>query len=246
MTSKSSTEMYGNLIDSISQVYDEVINGGGTTTNPIFHNPLSVVDGPCYAFVIHGKGSAVLDFGETFAADESTTSSNIIIEDNKIENFKCWTKEIPAAVIDGKVQNDARGAIFQLFDTFSGIGIAMDMTTRKYVSNPVADMQLFVAQEIQAGTLSNDSVLNTGVNSISSQILEWARDGTELNPEYRCSGDSMHHVGKGVVVIRVEDTMNFFLRNNVSCSFLLRSHHLRLALAHSCCIPSRPLLKSRT
>lgn len=241
--SKSSSELYTALIDSINAVYEEIIHGSGITNDSIYQNPLSVVDGPCYAFVVHGKGPAVLGFGETFSADASTTSryvhkitslihlvshksslivtflfrqikSNVIIEKNVIKDLKCWTKEIPATIIDGKVQNDARGAIFQLVDTFSRNGIAMD-SDGKYVSNPVADMQLFVAQEILEGNLHNDYVLNTGINSISNTLLEWARDGTVLDPSFRCSGDSMHHVGKGIAVIRVEETINFFVRNNV-------------------------------
>ena len=86
------------------------------------------------------------------------------------------------------------------------------------MSNPVADMQLFVAQEIRNGILLADDVLQTGVNTISDVLIEWARDGTVLDPYYRCNGDSMHHVGKGIVVIRVEDTINFLIRNNVSSS----------------------------
>lgn len=68
--------------------------------------------------------------------------SNIKIEGNSIENIKCWSKEIPSAINGaGTPQTDARGAVFQFWDTFSGAGIAMD-SAGKYVSNPVADMQL--------------------------------------------------------------------------------------------------------
>lgn len=86
----------------------------------------------------------------------------------------------------------------------------------KYAGNPVANMQLFVAEAILDDTLRNDPVLNTGVNTISYHLIEWAKDGTVLDPYIRCNGDSMHHVGKGIVAIRVEDTMNFSIRNNVS------------------------------
>lgn len=106
------------------------------------------------------------------------------------------------------MQNDARGAIFQFRDTFHGSGIAMDDAGR-YQSNPVADMQLFVASAIMDGTLVNDPVLQTGVNTLATELLVWAMDGSELDPSYRCNGDSMHHVGKGIIIIRVEETVNF-------------------------------------
>ena len=140
-----------------------------------------------------------------------------MIEDNIINDMKCWTKEIPGVIIDGKVQNDARGAVFQIQDTFTGNPIAMD-ATGNYVGNPVANMQLFVAEQIKNGNLPVDDVLQTGVNTISDELLAWARDGGQLNPYYRCNGDVMFHVGKGIVVIRVEDTINFMIRNNVSSS----------------------------
>lgn len=211
---KSSVQLYQNLIASIDAVYYAVINGVGAVED-MYRNPLSVVDGPCYAFLVHGKGPAVNGFGEVFSTNPNVTSSNIIIEDNVIENMQCWTKEIPAAVVDGKVQNDARGAIFQLYDTFTGAGITLDDETSVYVSNPVADMQLFVSQEIENGSLPTDNgVLQTSVNTLSSTLNEWARLGTALDPSIRCNGDSMHHVGKGIVVIRVEDTTNFLIRNN--------------------------------
>jgi hypothetical protein len=45
--------------------------------------------------VVHGRGPAVGDQGFVFNENNTTTSSNILIKDNKINNIKCWTKEIP-------------------------------------------------------------------------------------------------------------------------------------------------------
>lgn len=173
-----------------------------------------------YAIVVNGKGPAVNGFGEEFGDDEEETSSNVVIKNNDIRDIKCWTKEIPATLIDGEVQNDARGAIFQMIDTLTGDGLALntDEGTNKgtYRSNPVADMQLFVAQAIHDGTLTPDSdpVLQTQVNTLSPDLVEWATTGASLTPSYRCGGDSMHHVGKGVVGIRVEETRGFEIVNN--------------------------------
>ena len=76
MYAKTSTELYDDLIASIDSVYDYVINSDPLSTelSALYLNPLLVVDGPCYAFVVHGKGPAVNGFGEVFSADESTTS----------------------------------------------------------------------------------------------------------------------------------------------------------------------------
>jgi len=72
-------------------------------------NPRRVLDGPCYAFVVHGKGPTVGGFGFTQATRESM-SSNVSIKNNVIENMMCWTNEVPAAAVEGgAVQNDAGG-----------------------------------------------------------------------------------------------------------------------------------------
>ena len=72
-----------------------------------------------------------------------------------------------------------------------------------------------VAKAIHDGILLDDPVLQTGVNTISPKIVEWAssESGT-FSPDFRCNGDSMHHVSKGTMVIRVEDTEGFTIRNN--------------------------------
>ena len=48
-----------------------------------------------YAFLVHGRGPAVGDFGFDLSTNTELTSSRIIIKKNKIENMKCWTNEIP-------------------------------------------------------------------------------------------------------------------------------------------------------
>ena len=76
MYGKSSENLYDELEASINSVYDHVINNNDLSEelSTLFLNPMSVVDGPCYAFVVHGKGPAVNGFGEFFDADETTTS----------------------------------------------------------------------------------------------------------------------------------------------------------------------------
>ena len=200
------SDAYAALITSISNVYDDVINGNGQideTKHPeeyhLFHNPKSVVDGPAYAFLVHGKGPAVGGQGEIFnEADETTTSSNIVIKNNKINNIKGWNNEVPALFGEcgnhGCIVNDARGSVFQTVKTFDSENpfLAMDANGR-YQGNVVADMQMIVAQAILDGTLTDAPSRQVGPNSIGSDIISWAKDGTVLTPQLVCNGDSMHH-----------------------------------------------------
>ncbi len=116
---------------------------------------------------------------------------------------------------DGKVMNDPRGAIFQLVRSPDNAPIAMNMDGT-YKGNVVADMQIMVADAINEEYLTNTPQLQTLINTLNTTLIEWASSGTSTyEPSYRCNGDSMHHVSKGMTIIRVEDTLGFHISNNI-------------------------------
>jgi len=224
---RSAEDVYGKLIASIGNVYQDVVLGDGLineATHPeeyhLFNNPFNVVDGPCYAFVVHGRGPAVGGQGETFKDDDdSVTSSNVVIKDNIINDIKCWVNEVPALFGEcgnhGCVVNDARGSIFQLVKTFDSVNPHLARGANGvYNGNVVSDMQIMVAQAILDGTLADIPNRQIGPNSINQGIIDWAQDGSTLEPRYVCNGDSMHHVSKGIIAIRVEDTAGFYIVDN--------------------------------
>jgi hypothetical protein len=63
-------------------------------------------------------------------------------------------------------------------------------------------------------SVQNDPMLITFKNTIPADIVRWAEGiptgipprPPSYEPKYRCNGDAMHHVAKGMVVIRVEQT----------------------------------------
>jgi len=225
---KTAEQAYDDLITSINNVYEDVIYNGGSIssdTHPVEHhlfdNPHRVVDGPCYALLVHGKGPAVGGMGEVFnEIDPTTTSSNIIIQDNIINDIKCWNNEVPALFGDcghhGCIINDPRGAVFQTVKTFDSDDPYLSVNEAgEYIGNVVADMQLIVAQAILDGTLSDMPARQIGPNSINQDLIDWATNGGSMTPQYVCNGDSMHHVVKGITVVRVEDTEGFDISGNI-------------------------------
>jgi hypothetical protein len=113
-----------------------------------------------------------------------------------------------------KVVTDPRGSVFQFVRSKDTAPISIN-TDGTYKGNIVADMQIMVAKAIRDGVLENKPELQTENNSIGDEIIEWAESSqTVYNPDYRCHGDSMHHVSKGMVVIRVEDTVGFDISKN--------------------------------
>eukprot|EP00581_Thalassiosira_minuscula_P006599 CAMPEP_0183703728 /NCGR_PEP_ID=MMETSP0737-20130205/1363_1 /TAXON_ID=385413 /ORGANISM="Thalassiosira miniscula, Strain CCMP1093" /LENGTH=655 /DNA_ID=CAMNT_0025930525 /DNA_START=215 /DNA_END=2182 /DNA_ORIENTATION=- len=224
---KKAEDLYKNLIEAINNVYNDVIYGNGFIDKQkheeeyhLFHNPFRVIDGPCYAFLVHGKGPAVGGQGERFEeTDDTVTSSNIVISNNNIANIQCWNNEVPALFgkcgDHGCAVNDVRGSIFQTIKTFDPtnphLALGEDGT---YKGNVVSDMQIMVAQAILDKKLPDIPSRQTGPNSIKEEIIDWATQGTDLEPQFVCNGDSMHHVIKGIIAIRVEDTEGFTIERN--------------------------------
>jgi hypothetical protein len=169
---------------------------------------------PSYAFLIHGRGPAVGDFGFDLATNRTVTSSSIIIKDNVINDITCAINEVPAIIEENKVVNDARGAVFQLIRSSDNAPIALN-EDGTYKGNVVADMQIMVAKAIIDGVIQDSPELQTVVNTLDSTIIDWASSSDAIyEPQYRCNGDSMHHVVKGITVIRVEDAVGFRIEGN--------------------------------
>lgn len=123
--------------------------------------------------------------------------------------------DFSAIVEDDKVMTDTRGAILQLIRSSDHAPIAIN-DDGTYMGNVVADMQIMVAKAIHDGVLKNQSPLQTLVNSINPTIVNWASSSNAVyKPKYRCNGDSMHHVNKGMTMIRVEDAVGFNICRNV-------------------------------
>ena len=143
-------------------------------------------------------GPAVGGHGDVWVENATKTSSNVVIQNNVIENLTCWTREVPAAVLNGAVQNDVRGAVLQFIDTVEQTGICVNHQDGTYKRNPLADMQIMVAHAVQRGIFNHTGVpghLQIATNTIGSDIIDWAMSPTAvLVPPFRCNGDSMHHV----------------------------------------------------
>ena len=121
---------------------------------------------------------------------------------------------IPAISINETVQNDARGSVFQLTDSLDRSGIAVN-DDKTYKGNVVADLQLMVAKAIHDEVLTDTPALQTVHNTLDPELVAWAESGTQaLDVEYCCNGDSMHHVMKGIIAIRVDDTQGFDISRN--------------------------------
>jgi hypothetical protein len=224
-TTKSARVVYDTLIRHIAHVYKDVMQDGfiDPTTHPVeyqlYNNPHQVIDGPCYVFLVHGKGPAVGGFGEEQATDISLLSTDVNIVNNHAQNIKCFTNEVLATVVDGAVQNDARGAVMQFYDASDETYIGLEETLGQYIyiGNANLDAQIMVGKAINQdlASLGDNVVLQTNVNSVNNDLIAWAEgEDPSYTPKFRCNGDSMHHVVKGSIMMRVEDCQGFNIMGN--------------------------------
>jgi hypothetical protein len=221
---KTVGEVYDALVASIASVYMDVKNYGAIQeSNPnydLFNNPKKIIDGPCYAFLVHGRGPAIGGFGTSLSSDTSVLSSDVSITNNHVENIKCFTNEILATVINGAVMNDVRGSVLQLYNGEEYVGVVDAVAPavgKYYVGNVVLDAQVMTAKALMGGAFSDPSIshiLQHQVNSVSSNFIKWAEGSETMEPQFRCNGDSMHHVIKGSVMIRIEDCQGFIVKGN--------------------------------
>jgi hypothetical protein len=222
-TTKSVTDVYNTLVGHIANVYKDVMQYGiiNAVAHPdeyqLYNNPHQVIDGPCYVFLVHGKGPAVGGFGEEQDTDASALSADVSIVNNKAQNIRCFTNEVLATVVDGRVQNDARGAILQFYNASDETYIGVDEAAGRYTytGNVNLDAQIMVAKAINEGSLGDSSILQRNVNSVGLPLIKWAEGNNPFfTPKFRCNGDSMHHVIKGSIMIRVEDCKGFNIQGN--------------------------------
>ena len=119
-----------------------------------------------------------------------------------------------ADVDEKKVVTDARGSVLQFVRSSDNAPISIN-TDGTYKGNMVSDMQIMIAKAIRDGVLTDKPELQSVNNNIGNKIIEWAESSTVVHkPNYRCNGDSMHHVSKGMTMIRVEDAVGFGIIDN--------------------------------
>jgi hypothetical protein len=171
-----------------------------------------------YGILVYGHGPASDGFAmEVDEEDVENTSSDIVIRRNVIKGLSCVVNEVLAAVENGTAVVDARGAVLQFYDTYTNKDLAINTITGTYKGNLLSDAQIMTAAAIHDRTLyktRNDPQSLTGKNTITENIVKWATGisydlpiaTSTYDPKFRCLGDAMHHVTKGIVAIRVEET----------------------------------------
>ena len=190
------------LKDRLQYTYKSVMKKG-YTKDKLFRNESRLVDGNVYGLLLHVPGVAV--GGLTGKQEGLDFTENVYLDRVCVQGLKVKVNEvIGLSQKDGSgIQNDVAGAVFQIEKVTSDQG--------QYKANPLADLQLLLAE------LSYILQVPLGRNSITMDLVNWAKDASPLPDllalgyKYKCNGDSMFHVNKGMIAYRFDAVKNMTL-----------------------------------
>ena len=177
--------------------------------------------GTVYGIVLHSRGVAVNAFKT--GRDTPANNNNIKLQNVEITGVRSRNNEIVAISLPtgarkarrsvwperrdaagGAPINDPVGAVFQWFKAVDAGG--------NPVGNPVANAQLLVAKH--AGACLDPS-FDMSRNSVQASLVGWMENAAATAPlpygDLICNGDTMFHVGKGVVGLRVDAASDLHL-----------------------------------
>lgn len=198
----------------------------GTMWHALFHNPVGLIDGNSYGYMVNAFGVAVDGFPKRPDNRETFPSRNIKLKDVHVIDQKAFVNEVIAINQNGRAVIDPVGAVFQLRnlhpDTMNPITISsLDDSQAEYIGNVVANAQAFVAKAFLSGDFDRSYLDLTRLN-ITQEVLDFveAVSGKErlvsLVPskdDYFCNGDSMLHVNKGVIAFKMDAAKRVQLTN---------------------------------
>lgn len=191
------------LLDQVHDVFQELDNG--QVSNFLFKTPNGLPDGNNYGILIHVPGVAVNDFIEEDY--NGILSKNISLTNVNIIDIQAHINEIIGiSQIDGSgVQTDPSGSVFQIDKVKDSEGTP--------VHNVLADAQIYLARFC----LENN--IKCGRMNITLDLCDWYEGKITYSQlldkgyKFKCNGDSMFHVNKGLHGIRLDGLKNAEIHN---------------------------------
>lgn len=220
-----SKDLYNKYLYEIENTI-RTLNRKKHTKNPLFNNHKKLIDGPFYGILLNPTGVAVNGFPSN---NSLSSNGNNIVRNIKISKLKGFNNEIPSLFkkatmettnkyLNNSIQNDVVGSVLQTQNYYiDEDGNKINLTIDEdgiYKGNIVSNIQLLVAKAINNGL--SFGYLPINVNSITKETIHWAENKIQLkntNLYYIFQGDSMHHVIKGGIALRLDCLHNSIIEN---------------------------------
>ncbi len=178
----------------------------------VFHNPLGVIDGNSYSFLLNSLGVAVNGFPSIPLDADHVPSRHVYFENVEVVDQEAFVNEVVAIRVADTAAIDPVGAVFQVKNLHPDTGMpitvsSLDDERALYLGNPVANAQALVAKSAANGAFDG-SPLDVSRENIPDALIEWIESDSltlsDVDVEYFCNGDSMFHVNKGVIAFKMD------------------------------------------
>jgi hypothetical protein len=219
--------------NALYQESDEAFNAHifGTGTIPkLFKNESGLIDAIAYGLVINPSGVGVHSFLESRSTHKANETTNIYMINCNVSNLKSKPDEVLAITHpSGGVQVDTAGAVLQFFRDVA----SLDNGKYYYSGTSLSNVQIELAKIKHALDSANVSSRFLGTLKIHKGTQDWSSDSSlyferENNTlvlhnadgskylldgqpvEYGicCNADSMFHVNKGTIGMRIDGANN--------------------------------------
>jgi hypothetical protein len=209
-----------------------IFNNGAI--DALFKNESGLIDGNAYGIVVNPAGVAVLNLAEGRASSKANETSNVYFDHCNVNGIHCNIREI--VTIDngyGKIQTDTAGSVFQFFN-----GVSKEIDGKYYYDGTMlSDVQIELAKIRTSrinvglpvsmfGTLNIDEGIQHWKDNKSLYFMKidnklklfdhpftYAPNGNQFVYNIICNGDSMFHVNKGAIGVRIDGCNTVNLNN---------------------------------
>jgi hypothetical protein len=204
--SNSLKEKLATLQYEMDETVADVLSGTRVNSD-LFRNESRLPDGNVYGVLVKDEGFAVNDFvnAAQVISEKKKKTNNVFLNNVNVENLVCRVDEVIALSTKGGLGAtvDVAGSVLQIDKITS---------SEKYVPTALSELQLFLAK------ISLEYKIPLGKNNISLDLLSWANNSENVSNllkkgyKYKCGGDSMAHMNKGIIAFRFDALNNLFLR----------------------------------
>lgn len=223
------------LYQTMDDTFNAIIFNNGSIPD-LFHNVSGLIDGPFYGLLFNVKGVAVNGFLSTRSSPKVGETSDLLLLGCTITGIKGAIREVVALSHPaGGVQVDTAGAVVKFFDDLTTkVG-----TKYFYQSSPLGDVQIELAKIKQTREDAMQDVSFFGTLLIHKGIQLWQTNAGWYLDEIAnnqlqlfddsdqpvmldaapviyspvCNGDSMHHVIKGGMGLRVDGVTTMTMKD---------------------------------
>lgn len=199
---KEGAKKLKDLEKELDQTLNQILNGKEVTSE-LYRNDSKLPDGLAIGVLINNRVNV-----DDFVISDKERNNNVVIKNTSIRNLSNKTVEIVglASKDNNGVFKDSSGSVLQIDRIVDNKGY--------YKPNTLSEIQLFVAKY---GT----GIKQLGRSNITPEIIKWSESKEmTLNQlmkntgyKYQCNGDSMHHVIKGLIGIKIDCCDNLKIEN---------------------------------